>query len=260
MLAIVVVAISAMCALLTALWARRRIQAPVDALIEGTRTIARGGLDHRVSVSGRDELANLAVSFNWMMAELERRRSRAGARAGRPRARGAGTYERAAAEQRNLAPRRPRPAPHVRRHQPCAAHAADRDPRRGRGDPARSRMQEPGISRGAATHRRNDGAIEQAGRGSAPAGPLGSRRVACGAERHRREPARRRGRRGCQGARRGARHPGHRRGAARGDPHPRRCRSAASAVADPDRQRHALHPERVARLQSGSARTSGTPS
>ena len=26
-------------------------------------------------VSGRDELANLAVSFNWMMAELERRRT-----------------------------------------------------------------------------------------------------------------------------------------------------------------------------------------
>ena len=50
MLAIVVVATSALCALVTALWARRRIQAPVDALIEGTRTIARGGLDHRVSV------------------------------------------------------------------------------------------------------------------------------------------------------------------------------------------------------------------
>jgi two-component system OmpR family sensor kinase len=74
-LAIVVVALSAICALITALWARRRIQAPVDALIEGTRTIARGRLDHRVSVSGRDELANLAVSFNWMVAEVERRRA-----------------------------------------------------------------------------------------------------------------------------------------------------------------------------------------
>jgi two-component system, OmpR family, sensor kinase len=74
-LAIVVVTISAICALITALWARRRIQAPIDALIEGTRTIARGGLDHRVIVSGRDELASLAVSFNWMMAELERRRT-----------------------------------------------------------------------------------------------------------------------------------------------------------------------------------------
>ena len=75
MLAIIVVAISAMCAVITALWARRRIQAPIDTLIEGTRTIARGGLDHRVSVAGRDELANLAVSFNWMMAEIERRRA-----------------------------------------------------------------------------------------------------------------------------------------------------------------------------------------
>jgi two-component system, OmpR family, sensor kinase len=75
MLAIVVVAVAAVCAVLTALWARRRIQAPIDALIEGTRTIARGGLDHRVSVSGHDELANLAVSFNWMIAEIERRRA-----------------------------------------------------------------------------------------------------------------------------------------------------------------------------------------
>jgi signal transduction histidine kinase len=75
MLAVVVVAISALCAGLTALWARRRIQAPIDALIEGTRTIAHGRLGHRVRVSGRDELANLAVSFNWMIAELERRRT-----------------------------------------------------------------------------------------------------------------------------------------------------------------------------------------
>lgn len=77
MFAIVVVGVAAICAVITALWARRRIQAPIDALIEGTRTIARGGLDHRVSVSGRDELADLAVSFNWMMAEIERRRAAA---------------------------------------------------------------------------------------------------------------------------------------------------------------------------------------
>jgi nitrogen fixation/metabolism regulation signal transduction histidine kinase len=42
-LAIAVVALSSICALFTALWARRRIQAPIDALIEGTRTIARAG-------------------------------------------------------------------------------------------------------------------------------------------------------------------------------------------------------------------------
>ena len=74
MLAVAVVVISAVCAVITALWARRRIQTPIDALVDGTRRIARGGLDHRVSVSGRDELSNLAVSFNWMVAELERRR------------------------------------------------------------------------------------------------------------------------------------------------------------------------------------------
>jgi signal transduction histidine kinase len=73
LLAVVVVAVSAACAALTALWVRRRIQAPIDALVEGTRQIARGGLDHRVRVTGRDELANLAVSFNWMVAEVERR-------------------------------------------------------------------------------------------------------------------------------------------------------------------------------------------
>jgi signal transduction histidine kinase len=75
LLAAVVVAVSAVCAGLTAFWVRRRIQAPIDALVEGTRQIARGGLDHRVRVSGRDELANLAVNFNWMVAEVERRRS-----------------------------------------------------------------------------------------------------------------------------------------------------------------------------------------
>ncbi|MGH6898979.1 MAG: sensor histidine kinase [Geminicoccaceae bacterium] len=74
-LAIAVVGVSALCAVVTALWARRRIQAPIDALVDGTRRIAHGGLDHRVSVSGRDELSNLAVSFNWMVAELERRRA-----------------------------------------------------------------------------------------------------------------------------------------------------------------------------------------
>jgi two-component system, OmpR family, sensor kinase len=73
-LAIAVVIVSAICAAVTALWARRRIQAPIDALIDGTRKIARGGLDHRIRISGRDELTDLAVSFNWMVAELERRR------------------------------------------------------------------------------------------------------------------------------------------------------------------------------------------
>jgi signal transduction histidine kinase len=75
LLAVAAVAITAVCAGLTALWVRRRIQHPIDALVEGTRQIGGGGLDHRVRVSGRDELAYLALSFNWMAAELERRRA-----------------------------------------------------------------------------------------------------------------------------------------------------------------------------------------
>ena len=91
-LAVVVVAVSAVCAGLTALWVRRRIQAPIDALVEGTRQIARGALDHRVRVSGRDELANLALSFNWMVAELAAAARGARPRARRSRAQGAGAH------------------------------------------------------------------------------------------------------------------------------------------------------------------------
>ncbi|MGH6913414.1 MAG: sensor histidine kinase, partial [Geminicoccales bacterium] len=70
-----VVLLAVICAVGTALWVRRRIQAPIEALREGTRRIARDGLDHRVQVSGRDELAALAMSFNWMAAELQGRRA-----------------------------------------------------------------------------------------------------------------------------------------------------------------------------------------
>ena len=244
MLAIVVVAISAMCALLIALWARRRIQAPVDALIEGTRTIARGGLDHRVSVSGRDELANLAVSFNWMMAELERRRSRLEhARADLEREVQERTSE---LRQSNATLRR---VDHARRRMFADISHALRTPLtviRGeaevtlRGRECKSREYRGALQRIVETTAQLNKLVEdllQLARSEAavlhaePSDIVANQLVA-------------EGRGGCQGARRGARPPGHRRGAARGDPHPRRCRSAASAVADPDRQRHALHPER----------------
>lgn len=75
MAALMVVLLAVICAVVTALWARRRIQAPIEALREGTRRIARDGLDHRVQVAGRDELAALAMSFNWMAAELQGRRA-----------------------------------------------------------------------------------------------------------------------------------------------------------------------------------------
>ncbi len=73
--AFAVVLMATACAVLTALWARRRIQAPIEALRQATLRLAGDGLDHRVHVSGRDELADLGVSFNWMAAELQRRRA-----------------------------------------------------------------------------------------------------------------------------------------------------------------------------------------
>jgi two-component system, OmpR family, sensor kinase len=75
LLAIAVVLLATTCAVLTALWARRRIQAPIEALRQATLRLAGDGLDHRVAVSGRDELAGLGMSFNWMAAELQRRRA-----------------------------------------------------------------------------------------------------------------------------------------------------------------------------------------
>jgi two-component system OmpR family sensor kinase len=73
--AVAVVLMATICAILTALWARRRIQAPIEALRQATLRLAGDGLDHRVHVSGRDELADLGMSFNWMAAELQRRRA-----------------------------------------------------------------------------------------------------------------------------------------------------------------------------------------
>jgi signal transduction histidine kinase len=75
MAAVAVVSMATVCAVLTALWARRRIQAPIEALRQATQRLAGGGLDHRVQVAGRDELADLGMSFNWMAAELQRRRA-----------------------------------------------------------------------------------------------------------------------------------------------------------------------------------------
>jgi signal transduction histidine kinase len=73
--AIAVVLVAAVCAVLIALWARRRIQAPIEALQQATVRLASDGLDHRVQVSGRDELASLAMGFNLMASELQRQRA-----------------------------------------------------------------------------------------------------------------------------------------------------------------------------------------
>lgn len=51
----------------------RRITTPLKRLAEGVRVIAAGDLSQRVEVSGRDEIAQLAQSFNEMAHSLEER-------------------------------------------------------------------------------------------------------------------------------------------------------------------------------------------
>ena len=46
----------------------------IENLIEGTKIIGRGALDHRIAVQRKDEIGLLAVSINKMAAELKKRK------------------------------------------------------------------------------------------------------------------------------------------------------------------------------------------
>ncbi len=52
----------------------RRLRAPMETLLGGTRKLSQGALDHRIAISGRDEFAALAGGFNQMAAKLEQQR------------------------------------------------------------------------------------------------------------------------------------------------------------------------------------------
>jgi two-component system NtrC family sensor kinase len=54
----------------------RVVHRPVQELIAGTRRVAGGDLDYRLPVRSRDEIADLAESFNRMTAELAEARAR----------------------------------------------------------------------------------------------------------------------------------------------------------------------------------------
>lgn len=56
----------------TYLFVRRSVVGPVARLQEGTEVVARGNLNHRVEVSGTDEVSQLARSFNRMARSLRR--------------------------------------------------------------------------------------------------------------------------------------------------------------------------------------------
>ena len=127
--AIAVVLMATACAVLTALWARRRIQAPIEALRQATLRLAGDGLDHRVHVSGRDELADLGTELQLDGSRAAEAARAAGPVTGRARTRGGRAYARAAREQPDAQPHGRGAPPHVRGHQPRAPDAPDRDPR-----------------------------------------------------------------------------------------------------------------------------------
>lgn len=54
----------------------RSIKAPMDALLRGTRIVAKGDLTHRLTIKGRGEFAHLADYFNNMTDELARQRAK----------------------------------------------------------------------------------------------------------------------------------------------------------------------------------------
>lgn len=66
-------AIAALLALLLGLYASWRVTSPLSAMTDAARAIAQGQFDQRVAIAARDEVGDLARSFNTMRDELEQR-------------------------------------------------------------------------------------------------------------------------------------------------------------------------------------------
>lgn len=63
-------------AILLSSWAAARVTRPVEQLAQAAQEVASGNWNTRVEVSGRDEIAQLADSFNQMTAELLEQKER----------------------------------------------------------------------------------------------------------------------------------------------------------------------------------------
>jgi len=61
---------------LIGLFVARRTARDLDLLVEGSLAAARGDLDHRVPVRGRDEIGAVASAFNFMMEDLRASKER----------------------------------------------------------------------------------------------------------------------------------------------------------------------------------------
>ncbi len=65
-----VLLISIFFAVVLGLWVSAGIINPIDKLLEGTRRVSFGDLQHRVEITGKDEMAELATAFNDMAQVL----------------------------------------------------------------------------------------------------------------------------------------------------------------------------------------------
>ena len=72
--ALVILLAGIILAVILGLFISSRVVGPVNQLINGTRYIAEGNLNHRVQISGEDEISELADSFNSMAQSLEESR------------------------------------------------------------------------------------------------------------------------------------------------------------------------------------------
>lgn len=77
--AISVAALTLLAGVLLALHLSRRLQRPLDRLLEGAKALQAGSLEHRVPLGSGDEFDRVAEHFNVMAAELQQHRSDADA-------------------------------------------------------------------------------------------------------------------------------------------------------------------------------------
>lgn len=70
--ALEIVLLSLAAAALIAFFLAKNLSQPIFSLIDGARKVARGEFDHSVSVKTKDEMSDLATTFNEMVQELKR--------------------------------------------------------------------------------------------------------------------------------------------------------------------------------------------
>ena len=75
-LAVAVSAVGLLFGLLLSWWAAKRVTKPVQELVKGTQDVADGNWSARVPVHGKDEIGQLAKTFNGMTQQLVEQRDR----------------------------------------------------------------------------------------------------------------------------------------------------------------------------------------